>query len=757
MRKFTILLAMVAFATFAFGQKGFTPASPALSKGDPVKEIKQQMNQDKAASREIIWYEDFNGEAWSGTSNDGEPVPANAPEHWELYDYSGSGYFWRWDTVGPRGLFTSPGDDALFCHNPSDALNSSTTYNGFIMLEADYYNTLPDCSNLTDNGMNAAFVYTKPIDFTEYSSVHLVFEHTHRFCCSYGADQDAWFEVSTDGGETWTAKSIHEADINVSPGNAVTSDFDVSTMLGGQSNVTFRFRLQGPSHYHWEIDDIRFVVPVANDIVVTDYWNDYLNDVEPELPEDFVEGFYQYPWFMVQDYEGFSVAMLNFGEVEQTGIVHTVDVTRNGQVIETYTTDPSTLAVGVNDTTELDLADSLILPGKGVYEFIHYTTTAEGDQNPSNDTMKRALSITDSVLGPVDMTRRTGSVSPDNYTNHVDGRGIGFYTYIPDPSLHGDGTADNIEARSVRVYLTNQARQTSVLDLIASGNAALQAQIYEYDPDADTYSLKVESAQRVLTLDDTASFITIPFQGNGADEIFTSGGEYLINLAFWGTWTDPYGRTASYDIGENLQYKASPEFGFLVDPNPGVGADAGYTLQAPMMEMHVQFSDAYPTPEYDVTFTVTDDAAAPIEGATVYAGGKNAQTDASGVAVVPLEDGLYTYSVEEDGYGDVTGSFEVAGAAVSVDPVMNTEYMVTFNVTNDAAEAITNAKVEIAGETLSTGPDGLDSLALINGTYDYTVSLLGYDTVTGSVTVADAAEAIDITMLPTTYDVEFTV
>ncbi len=759
MRKFTILLAMVAFATFAFGQKGFVPHAASLSKADVVKKEKQQMDLDQ---KSILFYEDFNGIKWSGTSNEGVAVPENAPEGWELYDYTGSGYFWRWDTVGPRGIFTSPGDDALYCQNPEDAMLSSSGDNGFLMLEADYYNSLPDCSDFTDNGMNAAVIYTEPIDFSDYDAVHLVFEQWARYCCAYSASGDSWFEVSLDGGETWTPKSVHEEDINVGTGNAITSDFDITPMVAGESSVTFRFRLQGLSHYHWEIDDVRFVVPAANDIVLLDYWNQYLEAYtlgDPDLPlnerDDFIEGFYHYPWFMVQDYVGFNSALLNFGANDLTNVTHNVQITKNGQNLVSYSADAyATFTVGQQDTTEF--AQTWTPDGKGSYEFVHYVTSDEGDDVPSNDTLKRGFAIGDSTMCPVDTTTIDRRMSPDNWQNHVDGRGLGFYMTLPEPSLHGDGSGtDSYIVSGVRLYLSTQVSDAE--DLIASGDANFVAELYKYNADDAALELVIQSAARVLTLDDTASYVYLPFLTNGQDEILQEGGDYVVNIAFWGTWTDPFGRTASYDIGESGQYKPSFESCMLVDP---LGADFGGVQggAGPAIALGVYHSDDYTNTEHDVTFTVDDGSKAPIENAVVFVGGKQGVTDANGETVIALEDGTYDYRIEADGYGDIEGELSVSGATETVSETFFEEYRVEFIVLNSDGELIQGAKIDINGEELATDTAGIDTTFLIAGTYDYTISKFGYDDYSGTVEVAGADVTETISDFDkTAYPVDFTV
>ncbi len=748
MRKFTILLAMVAFATFAFGQKGFTPAKTSFSKAEPTAAPeRQQVKEDFRSSRNVLWYEDFNGATWSGTSVQGEPAPQNAPDGWQLIDFNERGWHFRWDTVGPSGEYTSPGDD---CNEPNDPLYSTTGHNGFMMLELDDFNTSADCSSFAGLTQNAAIVYNGGLDFTDNQAVHLVFEQTHRFCCS--PSDDIYFEVSTDQGDTWEGISVREAPNNYTPGNAFVGEYDISTLVGGQSDVWFRFHLVGYIVYHWEIDDVRFVKPIDNDMKIEDYWNHYIDVVNFDETDgnDFLGGFYSYPWFVVQDFESFSVALQNYGAVTQNNIVHNVEVKRNGAVIESYNTTVASAAPGTKDTTELDITDSLMLPGKGVYEFVHYTTTDEGDEYDNNNWVSREMAITDSTISPVDMTTVTGSAAPTDWADVQDGAGLAFEVEIPNPSLYGTAS-DEMTLKGLRVYVRDNQRD-HVVQMVNAGAASFEAQVWEYNAATEAYDLKVSSPPYVLSEDDLGNFVRIDFP-EGAEGITISegdGGDYFVNLKFNGVSSG--GRMVN--VGENDSQKAGLTAGYLVltDPNGTV-----YLGKQAMIELIIDYTAAYPTTEYDVTFDV-DDGANPIEGATIYVGGKSAQTDATGEAVIALEDGSYPYTVVETGYGDVEGTVEVAGAATSETVSMSVEYMTYFEVSNEAGSFLSNAKIEINEEALSTGADGVDSIALVNGTYDYMVSLLGYDTLTGSVTVSDAEQTVDVQMTQSMpYTVDFTV
>lgn len=604
MRKVTLLFAMIAFASFAFAQKGFVPQKYNLDKAVPGTALKSDVNHTKAPG-DVIFSEDFDGADWSATSNNGEPVPENAPAGWEIGDMSGNGFYWRWDTIGPRGVWTSDGDD---CHVPRGKLGSTTGANGFMMLEAGYFNSAADCSTYFEDGMDSYVEYNAGIDFSAETAVHLTFEQANRFCCGYGADADAWFRVSTDNGATWTGLSVSEGDINTGVGNLddeipFVSEYDISPDVAGQSNVWFRFHMNGLSHYHWEIDDVLFVVPEEYDIQFNDYWNDYITyrDGSTDWPisarEDFTEGFYEYPWFLVQEYKGFHAAYINFGGLNATNFTHNVEIYRDSALVESFATPAiASLSVGAIDTSFLQ---ATAWPWqKGEYTFVHYPSSDNADNIPSNDTLYRYMKVGDSIMWVSDINMRNDAISPDNWTSYnEDGDGLGFEFNLPAPSLHDqDGNADYYILEGA--YL-NIARNTDAneLALFESGEARVVAGVYKYDSVNDTYTEQISSAEMTLSLNDTNSMVYVPFAKDGTSEYLFAEGQFVLAFNMYGTWNRPQdGNLQGWNVWsvDNSAQKNSREACVTVNASIAVGDDVGWTGEGPVFGLKMTYTEEYP-------------------------------------------------------------------------------------------------------------------------------------------------------------------
>ncbi len=153
-----------------------------------------------------------------------------------------------------------------------------------------------------------------------------------------------------------------------------------------------------------------------------------------------------------------------------------------------------------------------------------------------------------------------------------------------------------------------------------------------------------------------------------------------------------------------------------------------------------------PTPVL-VTFTI-DDGTTPIEGASIVINGETLTTNASGIATIDLFDGDYDYSVTNAGCDTYTGTVIVLGDDVTVDISMNcpiSDYTVTFTVDN-GTDAIEGASIVIDGQTLTTDVDGIATIDLVDGDYDYSVTNDGCETYTGTITVVGEGVAVAVSM-----------
>jgi hypothetical protein len=166
-----------------------------------------------------------------------------------------------------------------------------------------------------------------------------------------------------------------------------------------------------------------------------------------------------------------------------------------------------------------------------------------------------------------------------------------------------------------------------------------------------------------------------------------------------------------------------------------------------------EFSDSakltvLPIPVYVLTFHVTD-INGNIEGATITIEGGDLTTDVDGLATIELNDGDYDYSVVADGYDGFNGSVTIAGAPVTENIELAETivyYMATFHVV-DANGNIEGALINVDGTELTTDVDGIATIELADGAYDYIVNAPGYFDYPGTITVSGSAITETISLI----------
>jgi hypothetical protein len=479
---------------------------------------------------------------------------------------------------------------------PREAVLTPTHENGYMMLEMDYYNTNETYDEIFENPMDSYVQYDAGFDFSTETAVHLVFEQANRFCCEYAAESNAWFEVSIDGGTTWSRQIVSEGEINKGVSSfgqeSYTTEIDVTTMVAGHSDVKFRWHVKGLTHYWWIIDDVTFVVPQNCDIKFFDYWNDYLEYNEHvSSPEDFNEGFYEYPWFLTQAYKGFHAAYLNFGGEIQNNFIHKVDVYKDGELYTSFSSDSlAELPVGYQDTTNFTI--DFWPEQKGDYTIVHYPETDDIEGRPENDTLKRRFKIGDSLIKVCDFDETNSYISPDNWENFDEnGDGLGFLVNLPDPSLHDfDGNPDYYIVDGIMVYIA--ANSDEELVLFENGSAKVVAGLYKYDSETDTYSQIITSAEITLSVDDTSSIKYIPFIKNGLSEYLIEGGDYLVTINMYGTWYDAGDRLQSWNVcnANNSVQKSSPQSGVTINATIETSNDVDCIFESPAFALDLDYS-----------------------------------------------------------------------------------------------------------------------------------------------------------------------
>ena len=147
--------------------------------------------------------------------------------------------------------------------------------------------------------------------------------------------------------------------------------------------------------------------------------------------------------------------------------------------------------------------------------------------------------------------------------------------------------------------------------------------------------------------------------------------------------------------------------------------------------------DAIP---YEVKFTVLDsENDMVIPNATVSINESTYLTDEHGVVIVSLPNGTFTYTVFRSGYMSYSDFIVVDDAPISKIIKLNKAFYTLKLIVRDIENGnyIQGAELNINEETKITNINGVATVTLGNGTYDYVVTQRNYKRYTGQVVIKD--------------------
>lgn len=200
----------------------------------------------------VIWSEDFANGIPANWNNSGAPALA-------LWEYRGP-------STNPNQLVGSRGS-CLPAGNVGEAIASSTSANGFVIFDSNYWdNNLNPCTvnNFGTGqapGPHLAYLTTASIDLTGFANVALEFEQYIRYYLG-----NTRVEISIANG-SWEVLYANVLNQGITTQNTQTVRMPLPAAAGNQSNVKLRFVYDG-LYYFWQLDDVRLVQGFANDLLI---------------------------------------------------------------------------------------------------------------------------------------------------------------------------------------------------------------------------------------------------------------------------------------------------------------------------------------------------------------------------------------------------------------------------------------------------------------------------------------------------------
>lgn len=334
-----------------------------------------------------VFYEDF-ANGFAGNNGYGE---------WTVED-SGGGSIWMVaDADSPAGEFSTN----------QAALASETASNGWVIFDADLYNT-PIADGVEDT---EGWITSPSIDMSELNSVIVEYQQYFRYCCFPFSPM--FLEVSNDGGDSWVTFPAHGSFIesaNTLSANPLVTTVDVSCVAAGEADVRIRFAYKqnpitgnGYSHYFWGLDDVAiYQNPVESDLVAIQAMNGDIFNVFEYTHIPLEQAITEADGGMVG-----GMIFRNGGFTDHTNTVVTMEVLNaGGDILSTTTSEPFTQFAATNapncpqniqDTIYLETGWAPTEVGEYIIRTSIVSEVVEG--NDENNVIERRFFVTDDEYG----------------------------------------------------------------------------------------------------------------------------------------------------------------------------------------------------------------------------------------------------------------------------------------------------------------------------------------------------------------------
>jgi len=506
MRRFTLLIALIALSGIIVAQH-----AAIKNKTNADKNSTKILNHDFLKDGgDVIWSEDF----------------ANGlPDTWENVDLSNEGMPWLYWTDSVFGAFTQ------------GFIESPTVDNGFMLMNADGYNTVPpfdvngvESPNLVDVN---AYIQTPALDLsTMTNGVILEFHHQYRYYTGmwYGVEVSSDYDPDNPDVAHWSEYQVNTKIGIGDPALDETIQINISSVATASDNVIIRWYAHDSDAYYWCVDDIKIIEPYLDNMLLTNTWCFYA--WENEIPSGSANeggylqhgGYYtEIPMGQQEAFVGFRGAVQNFGINDQTNVVMTTEIS----YAELETEDKSIVYTVATEAKDLDASviDSLVVDADytpteyGYYDIDLSVGMDLTDEVPEDNARHWEFIVNDSTYSRVTSTVNS-AVSTRNWIGGgVDGDGLGVHFTLIEP----------VEVESMRWYLANT--NDNWPDLINNGGYVYICKIFSYNNEDEDWQTSPLISSAAYTIDTSliGSWITTPFEKDGTSE-FLFPGDYMMYI-----------------------------------------------------------------------------------------------------------------------------------------------------------------------------------------------------------------------------------
>ena len=461
---------------------------------------------------------------------------------------------------------------------------SATASNGFLFIDSDA------CGGGDGDGTPIFVTATiaTPIDLTGENSVVLSFSHNYRWW------QDTrGVRVSGDNGATWvqyeiTNNSGYPNDQN--SGNPEITSIDVSSDVGGQSQVLVQFYYEDNDFWawYWAVDDVKISRKDLNNIQANSSWiygethygAEYGRVPITEIDANWVVG----------------------AQVTNDGVNDQTNVTLNAD-FGSFSTTSSLGIVESDSTSVIESLEPLTLTA-GTYQGT-FTVSSDSDQvggaNFGDNTYERNFEITSDVysldgigLHPAGY-EALGSLGSNSWADAADGLVCGTYYNLKQTQV----------LNSVRTYITsNSVAQAEIILYIidslsftsgAFGNATYTSDLYTLtatDVSNGYFDMSIATLSGWDPSTNSNTWENLTLSAGGyylAVELFSGGGTYHVRIVDDATVTQPAWSSAIW-YPQDQAYSNGNAFAIRMNMGANVGINENVANEVSI----------YPNPTSDV-------------------------------------------------------------------------------------------------------------------------------------------------------------
>ncbi len=369
---------------------------------------------------EVIWSEDFG---------------SGLPEGWADVDLSYENMYWQWYESDVIGCYT---------WIPFNEINSESPQNGYMVMNADGYNTFPWNTHHSQGGVVVGhipvncYIQSIPINLTGYDDVMLEFYQHVRIFSNFTTSVFATFDLNNENPDLihWQEWNTSE-DLNSNEAKEGFYHAHISELAGTQDSVYIRFHAHDNTHYYWIIDDLKIYEPFDIDLLLEKIW--IYSEWKENAPENspLVSGFQQhgggymkYPKNELKSFVGCEAVVKNIGRSDQTDLELSLNIywkslseAIDSNLVFTAESDLISLGSMEYDTLSIDFEYT---PDEYGYYLIYMDINSElVDENPANNIIKKVIYCNDSAYSRVSQKINKSMNLRNGYYGEFDGDRIG--------------------------------------------------------------------------------------------------------------------------------------------------------------------------------------------------------------------------------------------------------------------------------------------------------------------------------------------